>query len=147
MLELVSLSHQLIRRGAEPLAVLDAISFRLPGGHLMGLVGATGSGKSVLLRTMAGTVRVQAGAVLWNGRDVTQNLWRPNEVALVTGDEGSLQPLMSVKEHVVCAIMLQVGGISKRDAVIKADRLVLFCGLDAVTGVRARDLTGVQRRR
>lgn len=147
MLELVSLSHQLIRRGKEPLAVLDAVSFRLPGGHLMGLVGATGSGKSVLLRTMAGTVRVQAGAVLWNGRDVTQNLWRPNEVALVTCDDASLQPLMSVKEHVVCAIMLQVGGISKRDAVIKADRLVLFCGLDTVTGVRVRDLTAVQRRR
>lgn len=147
MLELVSLSYQSSRRAAEPLPVLDALSFRVPGGHLMAVLGATGSGKSVLLRTMAGLLRVGAGAVLWNGRDVTQNLWRPNEVALVTGQDAALQPSMSVKEHVVCALMLQVAGISKRDAVVKADRLVLLCGLDTVTGVRVSDLSVAQRRR
>ena len=147
MLELVSVSFQSPRRAPEPLPVLDALSFRVPGGHLMAVLGATGSGKSVLLATVAGQLRLGAGAILWNGRDVTQNRWRPNEVALVTGDDAALQPSMSVKEHVVCALMLQVGGITKRDAVVKADALVLLCGLDTVTSVRVSDLSAPQRRR
>lgn len=147
MLELVSISHHLPRRGTEPLTVLDSISFRVPGGHLLGLLGATGSGKSALLRIMSGLQRAQAGAVLWHGRDVTQNLWRPNEMALVTNDESALISQMNVKEHLVAALLLQVGGISRRDAVVKAEKVALLCGLDTVHTVCVMDLTVPQRRR
>lgn len=147
MIELVSLSHLFPRRGSEPLSVLDNISLRLPGGHLLAVLGANESGKSVLLRVLAGVLKPQAGAILWNGRDVTQNRWHPNEVGYVSNDASSLQPLMSVKEHVVCAMLLQLGSASKRDIVIKADQLLVFCGLDTVSGVRVESLDPSQKRR
>lgn len=147
MFELVSLSHLFPRRNGEPLTVLDTISLRVPGGHLLAILGANESGKSVLLRVLAGVLKPQAGAILWNGRDVTQNRWHPNEVAYVTNDESALQPLMTVKEHVVCAMMLQLGNATKRDIVIKADQLLVFCGLDTVTAQRVDALSAAQKRR
>lgn len=147
MIELVSLSHLFSRRGSDPLAVLDNISLRVPGGHLLAVLGANESGKSVLLRVLAGLLKPQAGAILWNGRDVTQNRWHPNEVGYVVNDEESLQPLMSTKEHVVCAMMLQLGNATKRDIVIKAEQLLLLCGLDTVTGQRVESLGTAQKRR
>ncbi len=147
MIELVSLSQLLPRSSGEPQTVLDNLSLRVPGGHLLAVLGARGSGKSVLLRTLAGLHKPQSGALLWLGRDVTQNPWLPNEVGYVNSDDSALQPLLSVKEHLVGAQMLQVAGRSTRDALIHADKLMTLCGLDTVAGQRVESLTPAQKRR
>ena len=52
--------------------VHDGLDFVLRKGEILGLVGGSGSGKSVLLRTLLGLRRPQAGQVLIHGRDITQ---------------------------------------------------------------------------
>jgi branched-chain amino acid transport system ATP-binding protein len=50
---------------------LRGVSLSLPAGTSLGLLGRNGMGKTTLIRALMGFVRVSAGAVRWNGIDVT----------------------------------------------------------------------------
>ena len=50
---------------------IEGISLRIERGQFIVVTGRIGSGKTTLLRTLLGLVQKQAGAVLWNGRVVT----------------------------------------------------------------------------
>ena len=51
--------------------VHDGVSFDVHAGEIFGIVGGSGSGKSVLLRTMLGLHRPNSGTVEVEGRDIT----------------------------------------------------------------------------
>jgi len=50
---------------------LKGVSFRVPLGKIVTLIGANGAGKSSLLRTISGLVRCQEGRVSFRGEDIT----------------------------------------------------------------------------
>jgi branched-chain amino acid transport system ATP-binding protein len=54
------------------LQALDAISLQVFPGEVYAIIGANGAGKSTLLRTIAGLHQPAKGAVLFDGKDVTQ---------------------------------------------------------------------------
>jgi len=49
---------------------LDGLSFRVPAGETLILVGPSGSGKSTVLEILLGFVRPEAGRVTFNGADI-----------------------------------------------------------------------------
>jgi len=49
---------------------LEDVSFELPGGLMMGLIGANGAGKTTLIKAILGLVPVQSGALRFKGRDL-----------------------------------------------------------------------------
>lgn len=51
---------------------LHGIDLDVPAGTRVGVVGRNGAGKSTLLRAIAGAVLPSAGAVAWEGRDITR---------------------------------------------------------------------------
>ena len=53
--------------------VHDGVNLDVMPGEVLGIVGGSGSGKSVLLRTMLGLQRPGCGQVLIEGRDITQH--------------------------------------------------------------------------
>jgi phospholipid/cholesterol/gamma-HCH transport system ATP-binding protein len=60
-------------------AVLDGLSLDAARGEILGLVGASGGGKSVLLRTIIGLIQKQAGSIELFGADadkVSGHEWR-----------------------------------------------------------------------
>jgi ATP-binding cassette subfamily B protein len=63
----VSFAYEEQRNGH---GALDQVSFKLPVGHTVGLVGRIGSGKSTLAQLVPRLFDVGAGAVLIDGRDV-----------------------------------------------------------------------------
>ena len=50
--------------------VLDGVSLAVPRGKVTALMGASGGGKTTVLRLIGGQQRAQSGQVLFDGRDV-----------------------------------------------------------------------------
>ena len=46
---------------------VDGVTFSIPEGATVGVVGESGCGKSTLVKIMAGCLKPQKGVVLWNG--------------------------------------------------------------------------------
>lgn len=66
----ISVRNVVNRFGSQ--VVHDGVSLDVFPGEVLGIVGGSGSGKSVLLRTMLGLHRPSAGQVIIEGRDITQ---------------------------------------------------------------------------
>lgn len=53
------------------LAAVDAVSFRIEPGEIVGLIGSNGAGKTTLVNVVTGHLPPSAGRVIFGGRDVT----------------------------------------------------------------------------
>ncbi len=84
--------------------VHDNVDLDVYAGEVLGIVGGSGAGKSVLLRTMLGLHRPQAGEVFIEGRDVT-HLSEDELLAVkrrygVTFQHGALFSSLTVAENI-----------------------------------------------
>jgi phosphonate transport system ATP-binding protein len=50
---------------------IDNLSFEVPDGQFVALIGLSGSGKSTLLRCINRLIEPTAGRIIWNGQDIT----------------------------------------------------------------------------
>jgi branched-chain amino acid transport system ATP-binding protein len=60
-----------VRKRFGALAVLDGVHLALNQGEAVGIVGPNGAGKTTLLNVLAGSLRPDAGGILFRGRDIT----------------------------------------------------------------------------
>ena len=99
---IISVRDVVNRFGAQ--VVHDSVSFDVFPGEVLGIVGGSGSGKSVLLRTMLGLHRPNAGTVLMEGKDITQmsdvELLAVKRRYGVTFQHGALFTALTVAENV-----------------------------------------------
>ena len=58
---------------------LGPVSFRVPRGRALGLLGSNGAGKTTLLAGLAGQGRRHAGVVTWNGAPSQHGAWRARQ--------------------------------------------------------------------
>jgi len=94
------------RFGAQ--VVHEGLDLDVQAGEIFGIVGGSGSGKSVLLRTMLGLQRAEAGSVEIEGRDV-MSLTPPELLAVkrrygVTFQHGALFTSLTVAQNVALPI-------------------------------------------
>lgn len=81
---------------------VEEINFNLRRGQTLGIVGESGSGKSTLARALAGLQPVSAGAIQFEGRELSkldEAQWRPlrREIQMVFQDpQASLDPRMTI---------------------------------------------------
>ena len=69
-MSMLALSNVSKRFGA--LTVADAVSFELRQGEALGIIGPNGAGKSTLFNLVTGNIAVDAGTIIFDGRDVTR---------------------------------------------------------------------------
>jgi len=102
MTPIISVRDVVNRFGAQ--VVHDGVSFDVHPGEVLGIVGGSGSGKSVLLRTMLGLQHPDAGTVSMEGRDITQmsdaQLLAVKRRYGVTFQHGALFTALTVAENV-----------------------------------------------
>ncbi len=77
----VEFDHVTVRSGRT--ARLSDVSMSIDDGALVAVVGASGSGKTSLLRAVAGLDRIEQGALLLDGRDVTRATPGERDVGMV----------------------------------------------------------------
>ena len=93
------------KRFGETLAV-DGVSLALRRGEFVALIGASGCGKSTVLRLLAGLEQPSAGRVLLNGADVTQASAAARNVALMF-QSYALYPHLTVYQNVAMPLRLR----------------------------------------
>jgi predicted ABC-type transport system involved in lysophospholipase L1 biosynthesis ATPase subunit len=110
---LLSLSQVTKRypRGREQLIVMNEVSLEIDEGDYIGLWGTRRSGKSTLLRVLAGLEQPDAGSVCWKGRVVAQmpageraRLLRSGGIGLASTDWRP-QPNHRALEHVALPLL------------------------------------------
>lgn len=129
--------------------VLDGVSFTVAAGESYGLLGESGSGKSTILRAIAGLVPIAAGGISVDGRALRANGARDGhffrDVQMVFQDPyGSLHPRHTVDR--VLGEALQIQGFGDREQRIR--QALSDVGLDLSHRYRyPHQLSGGQRQR
>jgi NitT/TauT family transport system ATP-binding protein len=123
------------------LLVLDGVSLTIREGEIVGLLGRSGSGKSSLLRIIAGLVRPTAGNVLWRGQPVTG----PSEGLSMVFQSFALFPWLTVLENV--EIGLEAIGIPVPERRRRALAAIDLIGLDGFESAYPKELSGGMRQR
>jgi sn-glycerol 3-phosphate transport system ATP-binding protein len=86
--------------------VVEDFDLEVADGELLVLVGGSGSGKSTILRMLAGLETVTSGSIRIGGRDVTALPPRARDVAMVFQDY-ALYPHMTVRENLSLGLRLR----------------------------------------
>jgi multiple sugar transport system ATP-binding protein len=123
---------------------VDDISLEIASGEFLVLVGPSGCGKSTLLRMIAGLEDVTAGAILIDGRNVTELPPRSRDIAMVFQNY-ALYPHMSVRENL--GYGLKVRKTAKSVASQRVGDVAELLGLDELLERRPAALSGGQRQR
>lgn len=120
-------------------------------GEVLGVVGGSGSGKSVLLNTIIGLREPQAGVVRVFGQDIeraSRRRWRAIERRWgVLFQQGALFSNLTIREN-VAAPMFEHTAMSKPQAYDLADLKIALVGLGREAGsLKPAELSGGMRKR
>jgi len=144
----------LMRRVTDSVRAVDGVTFTVPAGGTVGLLGESGSGKTTIGRTIVRLVNATSGQVLWKGRDILplpEKDFRPlrRSIQYVFQDPfGSLNPRMTVGDIIGEALEIhfpELGRPERRDRVAELLRRV---GLKPeMSGRHPHEFSGGQRQR
>jgi phospholipid/cholesterol/gamma-HCH transport system ATP-binding protein len=114
--------------------VHDELSLDIVPGEIIGIAGGSGSGKSVLLKTLTGLHRPDAGEVLLNGKAV-QSIGAAEKAALigVLFQQGALFSSLSVAQNIMLPMREHTALPAAEQEEIAAMKLAL-AGLPADSG-------------
>ena len=123
---------------------LADLSFTVDGGSCLAVLGTSGSGKSSLLRTLAGLQPTGRGTVIVNGRDVSA-LPAEQRSVVYLHQEPVLFPHLSVLENVAFPMIIR--GVERRTALRRAMEWLSRLYVPEVMGNYPDALSGGQRHR
>ena len=121
-----------------PIVALRGVSFTVPAGAIVTILGANGAGKTTILKTVSGVMDPQKGSVMLEGRPI--HGLDPDRVArlgLSHVPEGrEVFPFLSVREN------LRMGAYARRDGDAVAKDLEMVTEYFPVLAARAEQRAG-----
>jgi peptide/nickel transport system ATP-binding protein len=126
-------SGLLVDRTIAHVHAVDDVSFQLPSGETLGIVGESGCGKTTLIRAIARLVDATDGAIRFQGRDITSAARRAlqpvrRQVQMVFQDpQASLNPRKRVGQ--ILATPLRLRGVPRNRIEAESRRLLERVGL------------------
>ena len=123
------------------LPVLDGVSLTLCEGEIVALLGKSGSGKSTMLRCIAGLIAPSSGTVSYRGTPL--NGANPG-VAMVF-QSFALMPWLTVQQNLELA--MQAKEVPETERRAKALRAIDLIGLDGFESAYPKELSGGMRQR
>ena len=138
----VSFEHVTKRFG--DVTIVEDFSLDVADGELLVLVGGSGSGKSTILRMVAGLESVTSGIIMLDDRDITHLAPRERDVAMVFQDY-ALYPHLTVAENL--SLGLRLRRIAKPEIARRVQWASGMLGLAALLDRKPKQLSGGQRQR
>jgi len=130
--------------------ILTDVSFTLPAGHMKIVLGASGAGKSTILRLILGLLKPDSGAIVVSGHAVHEMKERDlMEVRAQLGmvfQEGALFDSLTVRENVGYRLFEETK-LPIEDVDRRVDEVLGFVGLTEYRDRMPAELSGGQRRR
>lgn len=130
--------------------VLKDVSFEVQEGETLVILGGSGTGKSVLLKSMMGLMKPDSGKVLINGNDITRlkekDLLKVREKIGYLFQEGALYDFMNVFENIAFPLREHTD-LSEEDI---RDRIKQVLGVIDLEGVEEKfpsELSGGMKKR
>jgi len=83
--------------------ILRNISFEVPKGQLTSLLGRNGVGKTTLLKSLMGVVKIKTGSIIWDGKELASlSPWSRVDVGFAYVPQGrEIFPRLTVEENLL----------------------------------------------
>ncbi|MGN1195663.1 MAG: ABC transporter ATP-binding protein [Acutalibacteraceae bacterium] len=134
--------------GENQVKALDNVSFSVPKGQFLAIIGASGSGKSTLIHILGGVDKPTSGKVYLNGQDVyAQNeeqlaIFRRRQVGLIY-QFYNLIPVLNVTENITLPLLMDSRKVDKQ----RLDELMTTLSLKGRENHLPNQLSGGQQQR
>jgi len=98
-------------KGENEVRAVDSVSFSVPKGQMVAIIGASGSGKSTLLHLLGAVDQPTSGKVWLDGQDVFKHnkkelaIFRRRQVGLIY-QFYNLNPVLTAEENIVLPILM-----------------------------------------
>ncbi|MES2075033.1 MAG: nitrate/sulfonate/bicarbonate ABC transporter ATP-binding protein [Pseudomonadota bacterium] len=122
-------------------SVLEGVDFTLREGEIVALLGQSGSGKSTMLRIMAGLIQADSGQVLYRGMP----LYGTARGIRMVFQSFALFPWLTVQKNV--ELGLEAQGMPAEERARRAEKVIDLIGLSGFEGALPRELSGGMRQR
>ena len=124
--------------------VLDCVSLSAAGGEFIALLGASGCGKTTLLRAICGFAPLASGSIAVGGRDITRLPPDQRDIAMVF-QSYALWPHMTVAQNIGYGLKLR--GVGRAEIAQRIRELLAMLRLDGLGDRKVTALSGGQRQR
>jgi len=127
--------------------IIFKCSFTIKPGEIVGLFGPNGAGKSTSFYIMAGLIKPTSGRIILNDEDVTKfSLSQRARLGLrYLPQEDSTFGELTVYDNVL--MVLEIGNVPYRERRTRVQELLCQMKIDHLAKVKARSLSGGERRR
>jgi NitT/TauT family transport system ATP-binding protein len=141
LIELRHVSKSYVGTEGPPVTILDDISLDVREGEMVALLGQSGSGKSTILRLMAGLTEPTHGAVFSHGAPLDG----VNRSLAIVFQSFALYPWLTVQENVeVGLLQRRLDAEQEKEAI---DRALELIGLSGYENAYPKQLSGGMRQR
>jgi phospholipid/cholesterol/gamma-HCH transport system ATP-binding protein len=130
--------------------ILRNVSFKIDRGETKMILGASGSGKSTILKLILGLIHPDSGQILIEDNDITR--MTEKELVVIRKDigmvfqEGALFDSLTVRENVGYR-MYESASMDEREIEVVVRKLLGFVGLEEAIDKMPAELSGGMKRR
>lgn len=125
--------------------VLDEIDLSIPESKITGIVGASGEGKSTILKLIASFYKVTSGEITYFRRDINTDMNNIRKSFGLAIEDGSFYENLTVYENLFH--FGRLFGIDRKTLKRRINGIIYFIGLDGSKSVLAKNLSlGMKKR-
>ena len=134
-----------LRKAFGTVLALDGLSFRVPAGSVLGLLGPNGSGKTTTVSILSTALRPDTGRATIGGLDVVADAARVRRVIGFAGQFAAVDPNLTGRENLT--LIGRLSRLGRAQARARAGELLGSFGLTAAADRLVRTYSGGMRRR
>ena len=121
-----------------------SISFSLSEGGSLALLGDSGSGKTTILKMIAGLIKIDSGILFFNGKDITHTPCGKRDVGMVFQDY-ALFPHFTVEDNVAYGLLCR--GMSRKHAREEVSNWLKLFELERIKKLHPDEISGGEKQR